>query len=306
MKKVIVTGATGFIGSHLVEYLLEEKNHIILIVRNKSKLMKEFLNNNYIEIIEDDIDNLTEESFNLSDEYSVFYHVAWAGVNSLDKNNVSMQIDNIRVSIKAMELCNKIKCQLFVATGTVAEYVFSNNIMDVNSRQTPNDYYGAAKVSAHYFLDVSSRKLNQDYIWCMLPSTFGERRLDNNIISYTITSLLKGDRPRYGHLMQLWDFMYVKDVVRALCAVGEKGISGTIYGIGSGKYRTLKDYITSIKEIMNSDIELGIGEIEDMSNQTISSCVNIYNLVRDTGFEPSISFEDGIKRTIEYYKINLY
>ena len=139
----------------------------------------------------------------------------------------------------------------------------------------------------------------------VIPSTFGERRHDNNIITYTITSLLKGQKPTYGNLNQMWDFLYVKEVVRAIYLIGEKGKTEKVYGIGSGEYRPLKDYIEIIRDLIDPELPLGIGDVPALSEKTFSSCVNIYDLSKDTGFIPQISFYEGIKKTIEYYKMCL-
>ena len=85
---------------------------------------------------------------------------------------------------------------MFIATGTVAEYALTTDVMDLSAKQSPNDMYGCAKVSAHYFLEVESRKIKQPFIWTVIPSTFGERRIDNNIITYTIKKLLSKERPQ--------------------------------------------------------------------------------------------------------------
>lgn len=304
MTKAIVTGATGFVGSHLVEELLEKGIEVILLVRDPDKLIPVIRNNSQVHIVSSSINSAYELMSEFSD-IDVFYHLAWGGVSTENKNDIQLQLSNIKMATDALELCNKLGCRQFVVAGTVAEYVFTNDIIDMNAQQTPNDMYGAAKVSAHYFVDVYARSLGQSYIWAVLPSTFGERRSDNNIITYTINSLLKGESPKYGNLLQMWDFLYVKEVAKALVAIGEKGKSGKIYGIGSGKFRLLRDYVTSIRDIINPDIELQIGAIPELSEQTFSSCANIYNLVKDTGYMPGISFEEGIERTIPYYKERL-
>ena len=113
-----------------------------------------------------------------------------------------------------------LKTKKFIGIGTVAEYSFCESIMDVNAKQTPNDMYGAAKTAVHYLLETRARILKMPFIWTVIPSTFGEGRRDNNIITYTIMSLLRGEKPEYGYLTQMWDFLYVKEVVRALRYIG--------------------------------------------------------------------------------------
>ena len=91
----------------------------------------------------------------------------------------------------------------------------------------------------------------------------------------------------------MWDFLYVGEVVRAIRFVAENGISGKVYGIGSGTYRTLKEYIVKIRDIINPDLELGIGCIPSMSELTFSSCVNIY----DSNF-PHLKWDSYIEKSI--------
>ncbi len=301
MKRAIVTGAAGFIGSWLTLELLDAQYDVVVVVRNAQKLIKEISANPKVTIIEKNLNNLLYDDFPAC-HYDVFFNLAWEGVSPELKNDYQLQFSNISLSMKMLNICHEVGCELFIGTGTVAEYALTTDVMDLRSKQRPNDMYGAAKVATHFFLDVGARALGQGFIWAVIPSTFGERRIDNNIITYTIKSLLKEEKPRYGNLNQMWDFLYVSEVVYALRLIAEKGSRGMVYGIGSGQYKPLKEYICQIKEIMNCDVELGIGEIPSQNDRSFSSCVNIYDLIRDTGFKPRVSFEEGITRTVEFWK----
>ncbi len=298
----IVTGGTGFIGSWLILELINNNYDVTVIARNKTRLCPEILQSSNCTVIEKAIEEVSSGDFAQDTVYDIFFHLGWGGVNPEQKNNVDLQLNNVSIAIKALEICGNIGCKKFVSSGTVAEYVFCDDVMNVNEKQTPNDMYGAAKVSTHYFLEVRARQLQIPFIWIIIPSTFGERRKDSNIISYTIKTLLRGKKPLYGNLQQMWDFLYVGEVVRAIRLIGKKGKTGKIYGIGSGDYRPLSEYITKIRDLIDPSLELGIGEIPSMTKQTFSSCVNIYDLKKDTGFTPSVSFDDGIVKTIEYFR----
>lgn len=305
MKRVVITGGTGFIGSWLIRELVRHHVEVIALVRDiRTTMFDGMENKNLLRMVQYnsiEYNALPEEV----EQVDAFYHLAWAGVSTQQKNDGQLQLENIHFSMEMLDYAVKIGVDRFLGMGTVAEYAFSENAIEVNGgRQTPNDMYGAAKTSAHYMLETYARILGIPFNWVVLPSTFGEGRRDDNIITYTITTLLRGERPQYGLLLQMWDFLYVGEVVRALRLIAEKGISGKTYGIGSGVYRQLKDYIIKIRDIINPQLELGIGDIPALSDKAFSSCVNIYELVKDTGFAPKVSFEEGINRTIEYYRRN--
>ena len=84
--------------------------------------------------------------------------------------------------------------------------------------------------------------------------------------------------------------------------LGEKGIDGKIYCIGSGEAKPLKEYILEIGKVINPQVELGFGKIEYSNNQVMNLCADISELTEDTGFEPKVKFSDGIKETINWIK----
>lgn len=191
--------------------------------------------------------------------------------------------------MEMLEYAHLIGAAKFIGIGTVAEYLFCESIMDVNAKQTPNDMYGAAKTAVHYLLETCARLLKMHFIWTVIPSTFGEGRRDNNIITYTILSLLRGE-----NRVRILD----TDVGLFVCQRGSKsiplywrkGIAGKTYAIGSGVFKPLKDYITMIREIINPELELGIGAKPELSDKAFRSCVSIYDLTKDTGFVLEIFF----------------
>lgn len=299
MKRAIVTGGTGFIGSWLVKELIKNNVEVIVIVRNTLKAY---------ELFGDKITAVTAHSpecevlLQESPEIDVFYHLAWEGVAPEKKNDREIQVVNIDLAMEMMEFAFKLQVKRFIATGTVAEYSLCEDVMDVDAKQTPNDLYGAAKTATHYMLETWARQLKMPFNWVVIPSTYGEGRRDNNILTYTIRTLLKGEKPSYGYLTQMWDFLYVGEVARALFLIGEKGLYDKTYAIGSGDYRPLKEYVTIIRDIIDPDLPLGIGEVPSMSDKAFSSCVSIRELTKDVGFEPQITFEEGIKKSVEYYR----
>lgn len=311
MKKVILTGGTGFIGRWLIKELIENDVEVIAFVR---KLVEDpiiegtsveyfnvFSSDKVSQIVYDSEEMISLDAEAVKD-VDAFYHLAWGGVSSELKNDWEIQLHNIDLSVKMLDWAHSVNIPKFIAMGTVAEYSFCEGTMDVDAKQTPNDMYGATKTATHYLLETRARLIGMPFIWCVIPSTYGEGRRDNNIITYTIKTLLKGDKPSYGYLTQMWDFLYVAEVARALRFIGDKGLTKKTYAIGSGVYKPLREYIEIIRDSIDPKLELGIGDIPSYSDKVFSSCVSISELTKDTGFEPQVSFEEGIKRTIPYFK----
>lgn len=294
----IITGGTGFIGYHLTREMVKNGYNVILIVRKKDDRWKDSysvqqLLYNSVEL---------EQYLNGTNNVDVFFHIAWGGVSTALKNDVDIQLQNIQIGMDMVLLASRLKVKKFIGAGTVAEYAFEEGVVDFEKKQTPSDLYGAAKTAAHYMMQTYARTLNLDFIWTVIPSTYGEGRESSNILSYTITKLLKGEIPEYGNLDQVWDFLYVGDVVRALRLIGEYGQPYEIYGIGSGEYRPLREYVEEIRDLINPTMKLGIGVKREQGLKIESSCVDISKLVSDTGFKPMYTFEEGITRTITAYK----
>lgn len=299
MKRVVITGGTGFIGSWLVKEMLNNGTEVIALVRDKDRAEKILGSEpKLIEYYSDEYNSLHDQQC----EIDAFYHLAWEGVSTEKKNDRIMQVNNINRSLEMFEYASTIKAKRFIATGTVAEYSYCEDVMDVNAKQTPSDLYSAAKTSTHYMLEIMAKNMKMPFNWVVIPSTFGEGRKDNNIITYTIKTLLAGDVPNYGYLTQMWDFLYVSEVARALYLIGHKGKTQKTYAIGSGKHEPLHYYIKTIRDMIDPQLELGIGKIPSLSDKVFSSCVSINELTEDTGFIPCVSFEEGMKKTIEYFK----
>ena len=119
MRRAIVTGGTGFIGSWLIQELLNKGVKITAIVRNRARLLDCYSHNSNITIIEKDLAALEKEDFPQR-EYDVFFHLGWSGVAPEDKNKIDLQLQNIAMSLHTLEVAARIGCHRFIASGTVS------------------------------------------------------------------------------------------------------------------------------------------------------------------------------------------
>ena len=304
MEKIIIAGANGFVGRNFLDYLQKKDVELYGIVRQEKNLPESAENIHWIS------GDLSQNNSNIiqdlrkchADNADCLYYLAWNGVDSHQKNNYYEQIKNITIARHILEIAKELHCKRIVNLGTVGEYVSVDGLINEKSAPSPADIYGSVKVAVRHLLTVQAELEGIDIINTILCSTYGEYRGDDNVISYTIKSLLRGECPQYGNLSQMWDFMYIQDAVHALYLIGEKGISGKTYSIGSGTYRHLYEYIEKIRDIIDPSLPLGIGNMGNKYQKVLNSCVDTFQLQKDTGFQPRFTFEEGIQNTIIYLK----
>lgn len=302
MNKVIVTGANGFIGSHLCLHLANQGCQVIALVA-KGFPYDFLLNQDGITCIEFTLDDLSSLNGDPIFEGSkIIYHLAWSGVSTTFKNETMTQVQNILYGIKVMEFANDNSIRRVIIPGSASEFACGKEIINGHNEPAPSDLYSASKVATRIVCQTYARQHNIEFIWAAITSIYGPGRNDNNLISYAIKTLLKGEKPSFTGLEQQWDYLYIDDLMSALQAIGEKGRNGKIYPIGSGEHRQMAEYVKILRDKIDPTLPLGIGDMP-YKNQTIDNQIlDISELITDTGFTPKYSFEKGIDLTIKYFK----
>ena len=302
MKNAMITGAGGFIGRNLTERLLRENIQVYGVdIEDAQKRIPVHANVTPLSINLEDkraLSNIVKAS-----KPDVFYHLAWAGVSTDVKNEVTMQIANIPLAITVLEACEEAGCRHVIIPGSASEYAYCGQTIDGENVPAPGDAYAASKAAAQILCQWYARQHGLNLNWLLIGSIYGPGRNDSNILTYTIKSLLRGEEPKYSKLEQLWDYIYIDDLIEALYLLGQHGKPDGVYPIGSGEARPLAEYIKQIQQVIAPVSPLGIGALPyKFGNKPDNSVLDIRRLREDTGFMPKISFEEGIDRTIRYFK----
>lgn len=301
-KKVIIIGANGFIGSHLALHLAANQYQVIALVA-KGFPYDFLLNKEGITCIEFSFDNLNE--LNGHEAFSgaqMIYHMAWAGVSTTFKNEALTQAQNILYGIKVLEFAYENGIHRVIVPGSASEYACGQAVIDGHNQPAPSDLYSASKVATRFVCQTYAKQHAIEFIWTAITSIYGPGRNDNNLISYAIKSLLNGEKPSFTGLEQQWDYLYIDDLMSALQAIGEKGKDGKIYPIGSGEHRQMCEYVKILRDKINPELPLGIGDLPYKNKIIDNQILDISELTSDTGFMPEYSFEQGIDLTIDYFR----
>ena len=209
-----------------------------------------------------------------------------------------MQLQNVEMSANVVRLAAETGADRIICPGSTMEYIYYGKPLNENAIPSPLNAYGAAKIAARYACAVLSTELNLPFIYTVISGIYSEDRNDNNVIYYTISKLLHGERPSLTKLEQLWDYVHIDDVVYGLRLIAEQGKPGAFYALGHGDNWPLSNYIFKIRDVIDPNLPLGIGDIPYTNNEMPCSCVDLGPIYEDTGFVPQVSFEEGIKRVI--------
>lgn len=303
MKNVIITGATGMIGISLTEYLLERDVKVLAIIRENSR-RKEFLKpNENLKIIECNLENYKNLQYTELSDYDVFFHLAWNGTDHKTRDNQEIQNTNIEYTIDAVKLAKKFGCKTFIGAGSQAEYGIVDRIIKESDKTNPVISYGKAKLAAYNKSKMLANELGIKHIWPRIFSSYGPYDNDFTMIMKSIKIMIEDNvSPSYTKAEQLWDYIYSKDVAKAYYLLGLYGKNNEVYNIAQGENKRLLEYIKIIRNKINPNIELKIGEIPYRNTQTMNLLASIDKLKQDTGFYPSYNFEMGIIETIDWYR----
>ena len=296
MKTAIVTGATGFIGNALTHYLLECGYRVIAVARNPSKL--KLLPCANLNCVQADFENYTLLS-DLIDSADIFYHFAWQGVYGSDAADFTMQLRNVQATCEAFSQALRIGCTKFVFAGSISELEVVEHI-DKNVC-TPREacIYATAKLTAEQMCKTLAFKHGIEFNSGLLANIIGPGDFSFRSTNSILTKFLHGESPKLVKGEGLNDWLYIKDAVRLIVAMGEQGKSMKTYYIGHTHLWTLKEIVEKARDVVAPNLQLTFGEMPD-SFLTNYNYISTTDLMIDTGLYANYNFEQAIRETAQW------
>lgn len=299
MKKALVTGANGFIGSALVRKLLKHNIEVIALdldgcnrnIPYEARFIPMDLSGSSMlpEIIPDrDID--------------VFYHFAWASSYGNNRGDPYTQLNNVVWTIDCLNAAEKMRVRKFVGVGSIMEDEAVAAAYDNDNTPGAACVYGSGKLAAHSIAMYLARQMETQVIWARITNTYGVGEISPRFINSTIRKIINNEPLKFTSATQNYDFIYIDDVVRAFVLVGEHGKQFRSYMIGGPEPKCLKEYILEIKRVLAPNREFIFGTVPFTGVNTPMSGFDYSLVERDTGFKAEVSFAEGIKRTMEWLR----
>lgn len=309
--RVIITGPTGAIGHAIIDEFLKDGNEILAICHKNSRRINRLPQDKHLFILQLDLEEYSNyfPDTHHNGEYDVFIHLAWEGTVGEDRNNKEIQTKNLYYSVEAVKLAARFGCKRFIGAGSQAEYGRVEGFLNSDIELNPETEYGKAKALANFATKSKCMEVGIEHIWTRVLSIYGPYDGERSMIISSLRKMLSGERASFTKGEQKWDYLYSTDAGRAFKLIAEKGNNGKIYVIGSGQCKLLSDYIITMKNVVEDyflhnniirKVNLGIGDLQYSDKQVMFLCADISELKKDTGFKPSISFYEGIRKTIDY------
>lgn len=298
MKRVIVTGANGFIGSSLIKKLIH--NNIEVLAIDISFQKSNLPDSTLITELEAGIDDLEyiQEKIGAA-QYDTFYHFAWKGVNGPQKADPIVQIDNIKMAMNCANLAQRTGCKRILCAGTIAEQ--ATNSLSQLKATSGGMLYGVAKYSTHLLLETYCKNIGLDFVWMQFSNIYGPNNKTGNLVSYTVGELMQDHEAKFGPAAQPYDFIFVDDLIEAILRLGETETIENYYFIGSGEPRILSDYLKEIGRVMGKEELIRIGERPDDGIMYTMDMFDTRKLVNTIGKYTTMTFSEGIQYTINNY-----
>lgn len=300
MKTIAITGASGFIGGHLLRHYLEEGAHVLAIVPDPENLeaYKQYGNLEIVKAFFEDFSHISE--LTSTREIDIFYYLSWGGYGK-STNDYSAQIQNIKPICDAVCEASKMGCKRFLFTTSFSEYMVSEHETLSHNAGAHCNVYGAAKQAARVMAHATAAQKGVPFLCVAFANTFGVGDKSHRSTNLFIHRLLNGDALDLTEGTHLYDWNYVEDTVAGLILAGEKGKEDSIYYIGSNNLRPLKDIVGEVRDILNPKVEIRLGTYHEDFHVDYTS-VDITKLYRDTGYQPKWNFEDAVLKTAEWVK----
>ena len=311
MKSILVTGGAGFIGSNFVRMVLDE--HKDYLVVNLDKLtyagnlenLQQYIDYPNHRFVKADIcDGELVES--LIDEYEIDAIVNFAAESHVDRSIEEPKLfieTNVIGTLMLLEAARDKGIGRFIQISTDEVYgaLGSEGIFTEQTPLSPNSPYSASKAAADHLVKAFGHTWGLDYNITRCSNNYGEYQFPEKMIPLMINNALNDkELPIYGDGLYVRDWLYVYDHCTAVWKVLTEGKSGETYNIGGCNEKTNMEVVRIILDRLNKPDSL-IKHVKDRPGHDRRYAIDASKIINELGWKPSVTFEQGIVKTIDWY-----
>ncbi len=295
--KIVVTGATSFIGKAFVDVALEKGWEIVAVVRRNSPKAKVFEGVDNVSVAELNMDEYGKIA-EAAGSFDCLAHFAWDGTRGAQRMDKELQQKNYENSVALIKAAIDSGCKRILTAGSQAEYGPQNGVITEQTECKPNTEYGVYKYKLFTTASELCEKAGVSYKEPRFFSLYGPGDFEKTLIMSMIDNMRNNRRCELTECVQMWDFLYVKDAVRAVAALCELDCEDGAYNLGSGDVRELKAYVEELYSLLNSSSELVYGAVPYPETGMVSITPSVRKTQTLLNWKAEYSFADGIGEII--------
>jgi UDP-glucose 4-epimerase len=303
--KVVITGGAGFIGSHLAQYW-SEKNAEVFVIDNFRTGFKKNIDGLNVNLIEGSIEDKDLVFDVLEKADYVFNLAALVSVpESIEKPEECIKI-NVNGLLNLLEASKKHKVKKLIHTSSAAVYGDDPELPKTTKlKPNPKSPYGITKLDGEYYCNLYKEEFGVNTTSLRYFNVYGERQDPKSqyaaAVPIFISKALKNeDITIFGDGSQTRDFVYVKDIVKANVMAAENLNIKGVFNIANGSYITIKELAENIVKVTDSNSS--IIHKPERAGDIKHSYASIEETTKEMGFQPDFNLEEGLTRTINYFK----
>lgn len=312
MKKILVTGGAGFIGSCFIRYILkkysdcEVTNLDALTYCGNLSNLDDIKNNPNYKFIHG---NICDKNLVRNIIKDVDYVVNFAAESHVDNSIKNPEIfieTNVQGTLNLLQACKEVGIERYLQVSTDEVYgtLGKDGYFYETTPLQPNSPYSASKASADLLVRAYFETYKLPVLNTRCSNNYGPYQYPEKLIPFFISKLLKGEKvPVYGDGMNVRDWLYVYDHCSAIDTVLFNGKIGEIYNIGGHNEKTNLEITRLILDAMGKD-ESFIEYVKDRLGHDRRYAISNDKITKELGWTPSVTFEEGIKLTIDWYLNN--
>ena len=302
-SRILLTGATGFLGSHVLRRLLAAgQTAVAAVIRSSSNPWRIADLTGRFERVDGDLRRLTAaESAVTAFTPDTVVHLAWAGVTNAFRND-PRQIENVEATANLVRLAQGCGVKHWIGLGSQAEYGPQSGAIGEDAATQPTTLYGVTKLCACMLARHLCAAARLRFAWVRLFSAYGPMDDPSWMIPHVTLRLLNGARPALTAGTQRWDYVYVADAADAIVRVAQTPAAAGIFNLGSGRTETIRTVVERIRDLVNPAAELGFGEVPYRPDQVMHLEADIAKLTAATGWTPQTPLDKGLQMTVKWYQ----
>lgn len=305
--RILMTGVTSFIGSALAKELIRRGHEVYGVVRPDSPNRDLAERITGMQLVEADMSDFGQLADRGLPEMDVCIHLSWAGPGRVNRQDPAIQEANGKAALDMLSAAGKLGCRSFLFSGSQAEYgVTAERVRDGNcsgkpvSEETPCaplSEYGKWKLKMYSECGNLAKELGIRYTHLRIFSVYGEGDHPSTLVNLCCRAFSQGEHLKLSACAQDWNMLYISDCAAAIANLAESRTAEGIVNIGSEDTRTLREFVEEIRSICGK----GSYELEGVipsPEGTPWVSPDISKLKKLTGFQPEVSFREGVSRIL--------